>query len=191
MTLDRVFLQSRTAFSTVIWMAALAAVGWAVLGATSEPCLALLVKTITPLGAAVAISAGARSPFGDVERSAGSLLTRLRSVHVGGLLGIASICLVVAATAEPGNDAMLMSIRNLAGFTGLALLASVWFGGAYGWLIPFTYGLVTFLAAMPDNRAGAWAWPIRAGDHVGAALVAGGLLVGGVWLAARRGCNPD
>lgn len=191
MTLNQRFLESRVATNAALWMIGLAVTAWTLLWVVSDSCVTLLIQTITPVGAAVVVGLGARSPFGEVEAASGSPLTRLRLVHLGGLLACGAVLLLLAGTADPGVDTITIMLRNIAGFAGMALLAGALINVASAWLIPFTYGLVTFLAAMPDHQAGAWAWPVRPADHVGSAVVATLLLVAGLVVASRNGAKAD
>jgi hypothetical protein len=187
MTLGSLYLRSRVALPAIYWLAGLGGVAWLLSKGTDNACLSLLIRLILPFSAAVVIGFGARSPFGDAEDAAGNPLLRLRLGHLGGLVLCAMAAFALAGTADPGTDAAIIMIRNLLGFTGLMLVGGTIAGVGKAWIVPFAWGAIAFLAAMPDSTAGWWAWPVRPADHTGAFAAAVLVALVGLFMAGWKG----
>ena len=191
MTLVGLFLRSRVASVATYLLAGLGAAAWVLSLSTDIPCHSLLIRVIFPFSAAAVIGFSARSPFGDAEEAVGNPLPRLRTGHLGGLLLRGMIVFALAGTADPGADAAIIMVRNLLGFTGLMLVGGTLTGVGKAWIVPFTWGAIAFLAAMPDDTAGWWAWPVRPADHAGAFIAALLVAVAGLFLAGMRGTRDE
>ncbi len=129
-----------------------------------------LLITIPPLAAACVIGATTSSPLADLEATASHALPPLRLGHLGGLLGLAALGLAIGGGALDGA-----LVRDLAGFTGLALLAARFAGSAAAWSVPLAYGALVVLVG-PGPR---WAWPVQAATNREAVVIAVALLVVG------------
>jgi len=77
-------------------------------------------------------------------------------------------------------------LRNIAGITGLGLLAAVVLGGMLAWAGPLAYLLVTEVA-LAGNPTTSWVWPARPPHDLGGALCAAGVFAAGAVLIAVRG----
>jgi hypothetical protein len=109
-----------------------------------------------PLGPALIIGAGARSPFGDIERTASRAVGTLRFGHLVALFVIAALVLIAGASSiSTGIDREL--IRNLAGYLGLTLLAAWLVGTGLSWIVPLGYAALA-LVILPGSRL---AWAVR------------------------------
>jgi hypothetical protein len=130
-----------------------------------------------PLGPALVIGAGARSPFGDIERTASRSVGTLRFGHLIALFLFAALVLIAGSSRiTVGIDREL--IRNLAGYLGLTLLAAWLIGTGLSWVVPLGYAALA-LVIVPGNRL---AWAVRVpidswSVAVAAVLVTLGLLV--------------
>jgi hypothetical protein len=96
---------------------------------------------------------------------------------------------LLAITWDGGAQTLL---RNLAGFTGLALAATPLTGARLSWVLPFSYGTLAYWAgsaASGDPRL--WAWPMRPEDDWRAMAVALVLLVLALAIAALTGARED
>jgi len=94
----------------------------------------------------------------------------------------------LAAGATGGNLAggSLALLRNVAGMTGVGLLAAVMFGGMLAWAGPMAYLVVTEVA-LQGNPTTPWVWPARPPHDLGAALCAAGVFAAGAVLITLRG----
>ncbi len=118
------------------------------------------VLVFASLLAACLIAVGASSPFGDAERTASRSLPALRFGHLGGLLVWAALCFLLVTLLWGRGSAALVLLRDLAGLSGLALLAAGALGSRLSWTLP-----VAFVAVIPlvgdgsgDSRWAWWAW---------------------------------
>jgi len=123
--------------------------------------------------AAAVIGVTTRSPFGEAERATGRWLPFLR-------LGT---CLALAG----GTVGML---RDLAGFTGIALLTAVLLGGALSWAGPIAYLGVT-VPALSSGWTTPWVWPARPPHDHGAAICAAMVFGAGLALISLRGARDS
>jgi hypothetical protein len=191
MTLVGLYLRSRVASVATYLLAGLGGAAWVLSLSTDIPCHSLLIRLIFPFSAAVVIGFSARSPFGDAEEAVGNPLLWLRTGHLGGVLLCGMIVFALAGTADPGTEAAVIMIRNLLGFTGLMLVGVTLTSVGKAWIMPFTWGAIAFLAAMPDSTAGWWAWPVRPADHAGAFVAAVMVAVVGLLMAGLKGTRDQ
>ena len=185
--LTRLYLNSRDTSRTLILLAATAAVLRASQPVTRNtgvfPQLTLMLLT---LGAAAVIAAATRNPFGEAERTASSPLPALRLTHLAILTATATATVAVAAwTASYGIGAPAI-LRNLAGFTGIALITAGFLGAHHAWTAPLAY--VIYCGGALDTQAyHLWSWPILpAGNHA-ATAIAVSLLIAGITLITITG----
>jgi hypothetical protein len=124
--------------------------------------------------AAAIVGVTTHSPFGELERATGRWLVFLRPALILALCGaaIGFLALGAAAAADPKADpglvdGMLPVVRNVLGFTGIAVLLSLALGGLLSWVGPLAYvGIcqcaaiahysepVTWAARPPADRGG-------------------------------------
>jgi hypothetical protein len=142
---------------------------------------AVMLPLALAVAAAAVIAASTQGPFGEPERATYPLpWLRLAQVvtvllTAAGLLGIARL----------GHDP-LAAIRNLAGFTGLALLTATLISAPLSWITPLAYAI--YCSGPVDIGAvNLWSWPaLPSGNHA-ATLIAASLLVAGVACLTRSG----
>jgi len=141
-------------------------------------------------GAAAVIGATTRSPFGEPERAAGRWLPFLR-LGSGLALAVAAVAALAAGSASAhlaGGTAGM--VRDMAGFTGLALLTAVPVGGALAWIGPVAYlGITT--PALGAGWTTPWIWPARPPHDRGAAICAALVFAAGLALITIRGARDS
>jgi len=130
-------------------------------------------------GAAAVIGVTTGSPFGEPERATGRWLPWLRLGGVILLTAAAAGALAAGATGGLLPGGTLAMLRNLAGMTGVGLLAAVAIGGAFGWIGPMAYWLVTE-GALAGGWTTPWEWPTRPPHDLGGALCAYGVFAAGL-----------
>jgi hypothetical protein len=189
------FLRSRQASPTLLTLVGVAAATGLAFALITSAELALLVRSVGPLAAAVVVGVAVRSPFGETERLASAALALLRAGHVAGLVVVAAIGLGIGgALWRPAGisieDAVTILTRNLAGFAGLALIAAVLIGGGLSWLAPLGFGGGTMMAHLVGIADDAWwYWPVQDADDGSARFVATALLVVGIVALSRMGAR--
>jgi len=100
------------------------------------------LPAIIEAGTASVIAVTTRSPFGDPERATGRWLPYLRLATVVLLAGAAVAALAAGAAAAHLSGGTLPVLRNVAGATGIGLLAAAVAGGALAWIGPVAYTMV-------------------------------------------------
>jgi len=190
MRLAYLYLCSRQAGRTVAVLAAVAVAAWLWLRWDSASEITVtIVPIVVPLAAAMMVGASAGAPFGEGEATGGRPLWPLRGGHLLGLVAIAAAALALAVLRWGVPDGAWTLVRNLAGFTGLALLTARVLGAGLSWVVPLGYAILSFLAPRPGERSSPWAWPaLAATDHM-AALIALALLLAGLALVALSGAR--
>lgn len=150
-------------------------------------------------GAAAVIGVTTRSPFGEPERVAGRWLPFLRLSTCLALAGAALGALAAGAAPHLAGTSLgaphlaggdLGLLRDLAGFTGIALLAAALAGGALAWIGPVSYLGVT-LPALGAGWTTPWIWPARPPHDRGAAICAALVFAAGVTLITIRGARDS
>jgi hypothetical protein len=115
--------------------------------------------------AAAIIGVTTHSPFGEPERATGRWLPFLRPVLILALCGaaIGFLCLFAAIVYDPQASIGLVGgtlavVRNLLGFTGVALVLSLFVGGLVSWIGPLAYvALCQFAAIAAYSEPLTWA----------------------------------
>jgi hypothetical protein len=79
-------------------------------------------------------------------------------------------------------------LGNLAGMTGTGLLSAAVLGGAFGWVGPMAYLLVTE-GALAARWTRPWIWPARPPHDLGGALCAALAFAAGIVLITLRGAR--
>lgn len=162
-------------------------------GAKSEPFV--YIQVFAPVLAACMVGASAYSPFGETERTTTRLLPSLRFGHLAGLTLCAIVAFVFTVLAwklggEEQSRMVLTLIRNLAGFSGLTLLAAWIVGGRLAWVLPLVFSMYALIRGLkPDGTEWArWAWPMRpVSDELSWAISLVLLVVGFVVICAYGG----
>jgi hypothetical protein len=140
--------------------------------------------------AAAVIGVTTRSPFGEPERATGRWLPFLR---LGSCLALAAAG--VGALAAGSASAHLAGgtvgmLRDLGGFTGIALLTAALLGGALAWIGPIAY-LGIMLPALSSGWTTPWAWPARPPHDRGAAICAALVFATGLAVITLRGARDS
>ncbi len=141
-------------------------------------------------GVAAVIGVTSRSPFGEAERATGRWLPFLR---LGTCLALAAAALSALAAGSAsahlaGGIAGL--VRDLAGFTGIALLTAALLGGALAWMGPVAYLGVT-TPALGAGWTTPWIWPARPPHDRGAAICAAVVFAAGIAVVTVRGARDS
>ena len=146
------------------------------------------IPLIIEAGAAAVIGVTTRSPFGEPERATGRWLPWLRLAVSVALTGIAVGTLAAGAAAAHLAGGAAGLARDLAGFTGIALLTAAVLGGGLAWVGPIAYLAVT-LPALAGNWSTPWIWPARPPHDRGAAICAALVFAAGVAVITVRGAR--
>ena len=148
------------------------------------------IPLIIEAGAAAAIGVTTRSPFGEPERTTGRWLPWLR-LGLPVALAAATVGALVAGSASAHLAYGFVGLlRDVAGFTGIALLAAAALGGALAWIGPVAYLGVT-LPALAGQWTTPWAWPARPPHDRGAAICAALVFAAGVAVITVRGARDS
>lgn len=150
------------------------------------PAAQQLVPLTIESAAAAIIAVTTYGPFGEPERATGWRLPCLRLGAAILLTAAAAGALAAGAAAGHLPGGSLAMIRNLAGLTGIGLLAAAAWGGAFGWTGPLAYLLVAE-GALAGGWTTPWMWPTRPPHDRGAALCAALALAVGVAAITVRG----
>ena len=186
--LPRLFLASRRVLTCLLILVACAvvlrvALQWLPRTGTLSRQIPLTVEA----AAAAAIGVTTRSPFGDTERAAGRWLPLLRLAAVVVTTGAALGLLATGAASRHLAGGLLDMLRDLGGFTGIALLAAAVAGGGLAWTGPLAY-LVVAISAVEDSWTTPWVWPARPPYDHGAAICAAVVFITGT--AVHTLCGP-
>jgi len=139
---------------------------------------------IIPLASAVVVGTSMYSPFGEIEQVVSRPLADFRFVHLIGLFAWSIATLAFSAVVWRQEYAELVVLRNLIGFTGLALLSVPFLGSRLSWVIPFIFGMLALRIGMIEADIVAWwAWPYHPAQSSIAAVLALALLVVGILCA--------
>ena len=192
MTTPRLFglyLRARRVGPALACLAGVAAATWALLGLSDDRALVKLILVVLPLAPAAVVGTSLRSPFGETEATASRPLPPLRLGHLVGLLAVAGLALAAANSAAPGEDFRWLLVRNGAGYAGLAFAGGRLLGAAASWVAPVAYGMVVVAAPLSGalDRESRWLWPLHPPAERPAALIAAGLLLAGLVVAAIAG----
>ena len=150
------------------------------------PAARMFIPLTIEAAAAAVVAVGMYGPFGELEHATGRWLPWLRLTAAVALTAAAFGALAAGATGGnlPGGSVALL--RNIAGITGLGLLAAVVLGGMLAWAGPLAYLLVTEVA-LAGSPTTPWVWPARPPHDLGGALCAAGVFAAGAVLIAVRG----
>ena len=139
-------------------------------------------------GAAAVIAVTAHSPFGEAERAAGVRLPLLRLAAALALTGVAIGLLQLGVTGASLNEGVLTLARNVIGFTGIGLLASLVTGGLLAWIVPLGYvGFAEY--ALAEAWRSPWTWSARPPSDRGAWICAAVVFAIGLAAFTVRGAR--
>jgi len=137
--------------------------------------------------AAAVIGIVSRSPFGEPERATGRWLPFLRLGAAVTLTAAAFGALAAGSAAAHLDYGHLGLVRDLAGMTGVALLAAAAAGGNLAWLGPLGFWAI----AVAREWSTPWIWPGRPPHDLGAALCAALVFALGAAVTAIRGARDQ
>ena len=140
--------------------------------------------------AAAVIGVTTRSPFGEPERATGRWLPFLRLGTCVALAAAAVGALAAGSASAHLAGGTVGMLRDVAGFTGIALLTAALLGGARAWVGPVAYLGIT----MPALGAGwetPWIWPARPPLDRGAAICAALAFAAGIAVVTVRGARDS
>src|SRR5207237_1638232 len=181
----------RLAGRTVALLVAIAALTWLWVWWMGSSTITLtLLPLAMPLAGAVLIGASTGSPFGESETTASRSLGPLRLGHATAFLLIGTLTLALAVLQWSVPDGAWTLVRNLAGFTGLALLTARVLGSGLSWVAPLGSAVLSLLAVQPGRVAG-WAWPVFAATDRQAAVIATALLLLGLGVSMYAGARDS
>ena len=139
-------------------------------------------------GAASVIAITTHSPFGDPERATGRWLPYLRFGTALALTAIAVGLLSAGAAAAHLPGGTLDMVRNVAGMTGIGLIAAAAVGAGLSWIGPMAY-LVLSECAITNDWSSPWIWPTRPPRDAGAGLCAALVFIAGAALITAFGAR--
>lgn len=194
MRLGWLYLRSRLAGWAIVGFVVIALSGWLwVARHGHQPWSVLLALVTVPLAAACVIGVGTHSPFAELEQTVSRSLALPRILHLAGLLGTAALILGGAAIAWPPVDDVVIVLRNLIGFAGLAFIGARLLGGLLSWPLAVAFGMVAFVSPFVIRAGEAepprWAWPLWGGEDKPAMFAAIALLVVGFGLVVLSGAR--
>jgi hypothetical protein len=177
MRLCTLYLRSRR-IGRVVAVVLGSAVVWGLLlpWASGVGPFAMLLRLTIAVAAATGMAAGMAGPFGETETSAGTRFATLRAGQIAGTALLAGAGFAAAAAAR--HASVLVSVRDLGGVLGLALLTGAVLGAVRAWSVPLAYALLC-AGEVDLGQHPFWAWPLHpATDSFALALAAVVFLVG-------------
>jgi hypothetical protein len=184
------YLVSRRVPAALGLLAGLAAFLWVALhwrwNMAGGPAAGELVPLVVETGAAAVIAVTTYGPFGEPEQATGRWLPWLRLGAALALTTAAAGALAAGAMGGLLPGGFLTMLRNLAGMTGVGLLSAAAVGGAFGWIGPMAYWLVTE-AALAAGWVTPWIWPAGPPHDRGAAICASLVFAAGTAVLTLRG----
>jgi hypothetical protein len=149
------------------------------------PQLTLMLITL----AAASVMAGAtRSPFGDPERAASSPMSILRLTHLLTMIAAATAFVAVSGWTATYGISLVTILRNLAGFTGIALITAAVLGPHLSWTVPMGY--VMYCGGQLDIQASSpWSWPLLPAGDLTATAITIALLITGIAAVSIAGAR--
>lgn len=138
------------------------------------------------VAAIVAVAAG--SPFDESERTTGMWLPYLRLGAAFGLTAAAFAALLAGSSGAVLLGGTLALLRNIAGITGVGLIAAGVLGAWFSWIGPMAY-LALAEEALSSGWHTPWTWPTRPPGDVGGALCAALIFGVGLTVIATRGAG--
>jgi hypothetical protein len=191
------YLLSRRVPAALGLLAALGVLLWAALrwrwNVAGGPAAQALIPLTIETGASAVIAVTTHGPFGDPERATGRWLPWLRLAAAVTLTATAFGMLAAGAAGAAGGalpGGTLALLRNLAGMTGIGLLAAAALGGAFGWAGPMAYWLVTE-SVLAAHWTTPWIWPARPPHDRGAAVCAALVFVAGIAAVTLLGARDS
>jgi hypothetical protein len=142
---------------------------------------------VIPTATAAVVGISSRSAVEMLEAGTARSLPALRLAHLAAILLVAAAVTVWGSSDLTADFGPPAALRNLAGFTGLALVSAAIFGGAMAWALPVAMAAAVLTAGASQGRPHDWAWPIHDNTDSVALLAASALLlIGTATLGAAR-----
>ena len=184
------YLVSRRVPMGLALLAGLGALLWSSLhwhwNIAGGPAAELFIPLTIQSGAAAVIAVTTFGPFGEAEQAAARWLPWLRLGTAVALTAAAFGALAAGAAAGGLPDGTLALLRNLGGMVGVGLLAAAAAGGAFAWVGPMAYLLITE-GALAHRSVTPWIWPTRPPHDRGGAICACLVIAAGLVLITIRG----
>ena len=184
------YLVSRRVPMALALLAGLGALLWAALhwhwNVAGGPAARLFIPLTIQAGAAAVVAVTTFGPFGEAERAAARWLPWLRLGTAVALTAAAFGALAAGAAAGGLPGGTLALLRNLGGMAGVGLLAAAAAGGAFAWVGPMAYLLITE-GALAHRSVTPWIWPTRPPHDRGGAICACLVIAAGLVLITIRG----
>jgi len=188
--LTRMYLVSRRVPMGLALLAGLGALLWSSLhwhwNIAGGPAAELFIPLTIQSGAAAVIAVTTFGPFGEAEQAAARWLPWLRLGTAVALTAAAFGALAAGAAAGRLPGGTLALLRNLGGMAGVGLLAAAAAGGAFAWVGPMAYLLITE-GALAHRSVTPWIWPTRPPHDRGGAICACLVIAAGLVLITIRG----
>ena len=188
--LTRMYLVSRRVPMGLVLLAGLGALLWSSLhwhwNIAGGPAAELFIPLTIQSGAAAVIAVTTFGPFGEAEQAAARWLPWLRLGTAVALTAAAFGALAAGAAAGGLPGGTLALLRNLGGMVGVGLLAAAAAGGAFAWVGPMAYLLITE-GALAHRSVTPWIWPTRPPHDRGGAICACLVIAAGLVLITIRG----
>jgi len=188
--LTRMYLVSRRVPMGLVLLAGLGALLWSSLhwhwNIAGGPAAELFIPLTIQSGAAAVIAVTTFGPFGEAEQAAARWLPWLRLGTAVALTAAAFGALAAGAAAGGLPGGTLALLRNLGGMAGVGLLAAAAAGGAFAWVGPMAYLLITE-GALAHRSVTPWIWPTRPPHDRGGAICACLVIAAGLVLITIRG----
>jgi cytochrome c biogenesis protein CcdA len=174
----RLYLQARPVLAAAGLIATLHFGVWLLSQWTSTISDSSLTPIVLPVVPAILIALTARSPFGETERAAGYFLPKLELANTAFLIGWSVLLILIASTASTLPDFGSLTIRNFAGYLGVALIGNRLFGPEAGWIPTGAYApVVALYRTMHRPAEPLLAWPAWTFDERGAIAIAAALFL--------------
>ena len=184
------YLVSRRVPMGLVLLAGLGALLWSSLhwhwNIAGGPAAVLFIPLTIQSGAAAVIAVTTFGPFGEAEQAAARWLPWLRLGTAVALTAAAFGALAAGAAAGGLPGGTLTLLRNLGGMAGVGLLAAAAAGGAFAWVGPMAYLLITE-GALAHRSVTPWIWPTRPPHDRGGAICACLVIAAGLVLITIRG----
>jgi len=184
------YLVSRRVPMGLVLLAGLGALLWSSLhwhwNIAGGPAAELFIPLTIQSGAAAVIAVTTFGPFGEAEQAAARWLPWLRLGTAVALTAAAFGALAAGAAAGGLPGGTLALLRNLGGMAGVGLLAAAAAGGAFAWVGPMAYLLITE-GALAHRSVTPWIWPARPPHDRGGAICACLVIAAGLVLITIRG----
>jgi hypothetical protein len=142
--------------------------------------------TLIPALSGSLVAGSARTGVPELEHLAARSLVPYRALALAVAVGWAVGWAVVAQPSLPGSPGDVAAARNVLGFTGLGLLASLVVGARLAWVVPVSV-VIAVLSLAGAGSAEVLVWPIARDGSVAAAGVALVSFTAGAVLVVARG----